>query len=367
MQTDSLQSAAAGPKCVPNNRPERPTRILLLAVILGLCDQTYWLYSELDRYHDGYSYWKTFIDGAGLAPEQYRIGIKLSAWWMVEHLRWGFRHAFALTDVLGSLTAVYVLYALLQRRREVRDASLPLKWFASATFVALTCFYFAWVGSYFRPETLPTAAFVAVMVWLWATWEVGLSRSERLWRVFALIAASVLQAFIRADVPVALNAGMLLACVATRGRCVTDRLWKIATGVLCVGIAAAIQLYLMKVKYPHASYGPIPVLMIRHDLRQPLTFPPFLCFMLPVAWTFLRFWRDRRHQFANQPDVGLVIGSVLYFVVWIVMGKLDEVRIFIPFALALAPLTVGLAIRHISGSAVGRNTLPAQAHNEANT
>lgn len=367
MQTDSLQSAAATPKCVSNNRPERTTRILLLAVILGLCDQTYWLYSELDRYHQGYSYWKSFIDGAGLAPEQYRMGVKLIAWWMVEHLRWQFRYAFALTDVVGCLTAVYVLYALLQRRQDVRDASLPLKWFASAAFVALTCFYFAWVGSYFRPETLPTAAFVAVMVWLWTTWQAGLSRGERVWRVFALIAASLLQAFIRADVPAALNAGMLLACVGSRGRRESDKAWKIGVGVLCVGIAAAVQLYLMKVKYPHASYGPIPVFMIRYDLRQPLTFPPFLCFMLPVGWTFVRFWRDRASRVANQADLGLVIGSVLYLVVWIVMGKLDEVRIFIPFGLALAPLTVGLAVRHISGSAAGSNTLSTPAHNEANT
>jgi hypothetical protein len=32
---------------------------------------------------------------------------------------------------------------------------------------------------------------------------------------------------------------------------------------------------------------------------------------------------------------------------WLVLGKLDEERIFIPFAMALIPLTVELAMRRI--------------------
>jgi hypothetical protein len=355
MQTERVQSAADEPDCVSTSHPEAATRVLLLAVALGLCDQIYWMYSSMDRYQAGY--WNTFIDGAGPAPEQYRIGVKFAAWWMVEHLGWGFRHGFALMDVAGTLTAVYLIYALLQRRPDVRAASPALKWFASAAFVALTCFYFAWVGSFFRPETLPTVGFVAVMVWLWTTWDGTSSGSERLWRVVALIVASLLQAFIRADVPFALNAGMVLGCVVTRRRRARDRGWKIAIGVLCVAIAGAVQLYLMMMKYPHASYGPVPVLMVRYDFRHPLKFVPFVCFMLPVAWTFARFWRDRAYKLLNQADVGLVIASVLYLVLWIVMGKPDEVRIFVPFALALAPLTVDLAMRRISPDGVKSKTL----------
>lgn len=352
MQTERVQSAADAPDYVRPNGPERITRVLLLAITLGLCDQTYWMYSNMDRWQHGYEYWKTFIDGAGLAPEQYRIGVKWAAWLMVEHFGWGFRHGFALMDVFGTLATVYLIYALLQRRPEVRHASAALQWFASAAFVALTCFYLGWVGSYFRPETLPTAGFAAVIVWAWATWDYSTSGSGRWWRPLALLAACLVQAFIRADVPFALSAGMLFACATHQRSDATDRRLKIVVSVLCVGITAAVQLYLTKVRYPHASYGPIPILMIRYDLRQPLTFPPFLCFMLPVAWTFVRFWRDRAYRFASQTDLGLVVGSALYLVLWIVMGKLDEVRIFIPFAMALAPLTIGLAMRRIGTVAI---------------
>ncbi len=353
MQTEGAQSAAAGPRNVSQSGPQRTARILLLAVSLGLCDQTYWLYSSVDRYQRGY--WKTFIDGAGLAPEQYRIGVKLAAWWMVEHLRCGFRHGFALMDVIGTLLAVYLLYALLERRDRVRAAGVELRWFASAAFVALTCFYFAWVGFYFRPETLPTVGLTALMLWLWTAWRWPGWDRRRVWIALGLMAVSFVQAWIRADVPVALNAGMFLACLIAKpqGRAMR-RPGMLATSLVCAGIASATQLYIMHVKYPHTSYGPIPIVMVRHDLHQPLSFPPFVFFMLPVAWMLVQFWRDRARRLADETDLGLVIGSVLYLVLWVILGKVDEVRIFIPFAMALAPLTIDLALRRIARD-VGQN------------
>ncbi len=332
------------------------TRVLLLAVALGLCERTYWLYDSIDHYQPGY--WKSFIDGVGSAPEQYRIGVKLAAWWMVEHLGWGFRHGFALMDVAGTLTAVYLLYDLVRRREKVRAGSGGLRWFASAAFVALTCFYFGWAGSYFRPETLPTVGFVAVMVWLWSSWNAGQSRSNEFGIALGLIAASFLQAWIRADVPAALNAGVLLAFVVCRGKSVArHRGWKIAVGVLCVGIAAGVQLYLMKVKYPHASYGAIPVLMIRHSWKKPLNLPPFIFFMVPVVWTFVQFWRERFESSGAEVDKGVVIASAIYLLLWGAMGKLNEVRIFIPFALALAPLSIELMMRRIPADGADSKTL----------
>jgi len=356
MQTESTGSAAARPDSRSRTGPERMTRILLLAVALGLCEQTYWLYDSIDHFQPGY--WKSFIDGVGSAPEQYRIGVKLAAWWMVEHLGWGFRHGFLLMDVAGSITAVYLLYALLRRRRRVRDASLGLQWFASAAFVALTCFYFAWVDSFFRPETLPTVGIVAVMVWLWSSWKRPQSRGKEFGIALALIAASFLEAWIRADVAAALNAGMLLACVGGKRREIGTRRGRtIVVGAGCVGIAAAVQFYLMKVRYPHATYGSVPVLMIRHSWHKPLNLPPFICFMVPVVWTFVQFWRQRLTSSGDEVDSGLVIASVMYVLLWGVMGKLNEVRIFVPFALALAPLTVDLAMRRISPGPTGSETL----------
>jgi len=346
MQAEDAQSGEVGASAVAIRGPQRSAKILLLAIVLGLCDQTYWQYSFIDRYQKGY--WKTFIDGLGLAPEQYRMGVKMAAWWMVQHFGWGFRHGFALMDLVSSLTAIFLLYHLLQQRRGVLTASFELQWFASAAFITLSCFYLVWVGSYFRPETLPNAGLLASMVWLWSCWD-RVRRSRRVWIAIALTGLAALQGWVRADVACALFAGFFLACLIPRrpGE-LRDRGWKLIVSLLCVGVAGATQLYLMRVRYPHASYGPIPVLMIRHDLHQPLALPPFVCFMVPIAWTYVQFWRNRGRGLEDSADSGLIIASLIYLVLWIVLGKLDEVRIFIPFALAMIPLSVDLSLRHIS-------------------
>jgi hypothetical protein len=166
-----------------------------------------------------------------------------------------------------------------------------------------------------------------------------------------VIAAAALQAWIRADVACLLNAGMLLVCFSRFGHGLSlPKRAAVLTSSAAIAVAGATQLYIMRVKYPHASYGPIPIVMARYDLRQPLTFPPFILFIVPVVWTGVYFWRLRTRE--DGASAGLVVGGALYLILWVVMGKLDEVRIFIPFALALAPLTVELAVRRIRGEMV---------------
>ena len=118
------------------------------------------------------------------------------------------------------------------------------------------------------------------------------------------------------------------------------------TSAVCIAIAAGTQLYIMHVVYPQASYGRIPVFMVTRDLHQPLTYPPFLIFILPVVWTAVEAWRQRAAL--DTGSRGLLLGAAIYFVLWVVMGKLDEVRIFIPFAVVLIPITMELAIRRTS-------------------
>jgi hypothetical protein len=325
-------------------KAQRLTRALLLSVVLGLCNRTYWDYSNVDHYWP--DYYTPYVQGVGLAPEQYRIGVKLTAWWLTRHLGWGLRHGFLLLDVVSSVAAVLLLYSLLQRRLAIERASNALQWFASAAFVMLMCFYLSWVQFYFRPETLPTVGLIAAIVWLWSPRAAFTTRFEQMLAAAGLLIASALQATIRADVVCCLSAGMLLVTFTRLGRELSlPRGLAGLTSGACVVLAAGIQLYIMRIKYPHATYGPIPILMVRYDLRQPLTFPPFLLFMVPVGWTAVQFWR--RRSVTDGLAWGLMLGSAAYFILWVVLGKLDEVRIFIPFAMAMAPLTVELAVRGI--------------------
>lgn len=355
-----LRSVPALPQRNGLLTPQRMTRVLLIAAVLGVCDRSYWLYSNTDHYWP--TYWMPYVQGTALAPEQYRIGVKLAAWWMVRHLHFGFRHGFALMDLVCSIPGILLLYDLLEHKRWYRAASRELQWFASAAFVMLTCFYLAWIESYFRPETLPTTGLVAAMAWLWSRRQTRPQNPGQTPRddapsrparqgliILGLLAASALQATIRADVVCLLSAGMLVVSLFAWGPGISlPRRAAILASAACGLLAAGIQLYIMRVLYPHASYGPIPILMVRYDFRQPLSFPPFLFFIVPVAWTVLRFWRRRPPP--DAANSGLLLASVLYFLLWVVMGKLDEVRIFVPFALALAPLSIELAVRMIQGS-----------------
>lgn len=325
-------------------RPRRTTQMLLLALALGVCDQTYWLYSNIDHYWP--TYWLPYVHGTGLAPEQYRLGVKLAAWWLVQHFHWGFRHGFVLMDIVGLIVAVLLTYNLLECRRAIREAGPGLQWFAAAAVFGLAAYYLAWVEFFLRPETLPSVGLTVVMAWLWSI-RAKPNRSSNIAIACALIIASAVQAWIRADIPCALNAGILLVSLTPSGRGLSlPKRWAIVTSFVCIAIAAGTQLCIMRVLYPHASYGPTPVFMVVHDLHHWLELPPFLVFMLPVAWTGVQAWR--RRATLDGPSRGLLFGAAIYLVLWVLMGKIDEVRIFIPFALALTPLSAELAVRVIN-------------------
>ena len=94
-------------------RPERMTYVLLLLTALGVCDRSYWLYSSIERQQP--ETWLSVLRGTAPAPEQYRIGVKFAAWWMAEHFGWGFRHGFAVMDVISSVACLWLLYGLLEQ------------------------------------------------------------------------------------------------------------------------------------------------------------------------------------------------------------------------------------------------------------
>jgi hypothetical protein len=333
--------------------PQCATRVLLLAAVLGVCDQSYWRYSNVDHYFKGY--WMPYVQGTGAAPEQYRIGVKMAAWWLVKHLSWDFRYGFTLLDVIASTVGILLVYDLLLRRPIIRAADTASQWFASAAFVLLVCYYMAWVGFYFRPETLPSFGLTACMAWLW-TRRPG-KRSSAGLTICGLLICAAAQAWIRADIPCALNAGIFLVSLTRAGEGLSiSRRAALVTSALCVAVAAGTQLYIMRVLYPHASYGNIPLFMVTHDLHQPLTFPPFLIFILPLVWTGVQAWR--RRSVLDTGSRGLLVGAAIYFVLWVLIGKLDEVRIFIPFAIALIPVTMELAVRRISIASSTANVSP---------
>jgi hypothetical protein len=72
---------------------------------------------------------------------------------------------------------------------------------------------------------------------------------------------------------------------------------------------------------------------------------PFLLLMIPYGWTLVQLAQRRRAT--ASANLALAAGSILFTGLWFLLGKIDEVRIFIPFALTLTPLTVQFLMRRL--------------------
>jgi hypothetical protein len=246
---------------------------------------------------------------------------------------------------------------VLQRSIVYRKANVAGQWFGAASFVILVQFYLAWLLWYQRPETLPTTAILALAMLLLAIklhWPEGVGT---IGTVMGLLLLAVAQGFIRADVAFALHVGILLACLTGAGKgFALPRGVQAGTSLVAVLLVLGIQYDLMKRVYPQATYGKTQVLQLMWNLTSPSGYAPFLLFLVPVGWTVVMV--ARRRYLTEAPGMAMLMAAAVFFAMWITAGRIKEVRIFLPFALALAPMTVELAMQRFLG---GEERSEAQA------
>jgi hypothetical protein len=167
-----------------------------------------------------------------------------------------------------------------------------------------------------------------------------------------LLLLAVAQGFIRADVAFALHVGILLVCLTGAGkRFALPRGVQAGTSLVAVLLVLGIQYELMKRVYPQATYGKTQVLQLLWNLTSPSGYAPFFLFLVPVGWTVVMVAR-RRYR-VETPGIAMLMAAAVFFGLWITAGRIKEVRIFLPFALALAPTTVELAMQRFLGDEEG--------------
>ena len=322
--------------------PEKITKTLLACIVFAATFLDYWSYSR--QFYSEPQAFRDVLAGAAAAPNQYRVGAIWVANFLSKHGHLGLRHAMTLLDGLSALLAVFLLYSLLRTSAFYRSAGNHLRWAGSAAFLAMVQFYLAWLIWYQRPETLPSAALVVIALWL-LTPSSDASKTRPAWATISgLLLFSAAQSLVRADVAVTVNLGVLLVCLSGLGKGFSLSRWTMAAaGLAGALLSGGIQYSLMHVVYPHASYGSTPVFQLVLNLTDHLRIFPFLIFMLPWAWT-MNFFARRREALPG-PSAALLAGSTIFLLLWCVVGKIDEVRIFLPFALALVPATVQVAMR----------------------
>jgi hypothetical protein len=335
MRSDTTQLRAPG-----QTGPRRAAQVALIASMLGAGYLDFFYY-RAQGYLDP-AFFNERLSGQGSAPDQYRVGIVWLAHLLVMHLHIALTMAVASIDTVSGLIAALVLFAVLERSPMYRDALIVERWLGAITFVMLVQWFLAWLLWLQKPETLPASLLVAVLLWLWQPQPYA---QPGRWRSLLCIAMTFLLATFRADIACLLNLGIFLFLIAKRRLPLSlPRAKAIATSLTCALIAGALQLYFVRL-YPHASYGRVKMWQLRPNLIHASRWPPFVIFLLPLFWMGSQVLRRRFKR--DAAGLAFLCGAVLFGALWFTIGKIDEVRIFLPFALALAPLTAQMVILHV--------------------
>lgn len=309
-------------------------RYLLALLLVSVCYLNFWSYSRQEQLNP-----ELFSDvarGTASAPQQYRVLVVRTAWFLHHHSRLQMRHAFALLDTLSAFGCCFLLLYLMEQTDVFRRSEPVARSLAHASFLFLCGYYLIWLTWYQRPETLPTALGLSAMLWLSSV--IPKNAAVQLAVATATLAVATVQALIRADVAVAFYSAVAVTSMLPFGaRMPQRRSFLLPTSLAAILLAAGTQWVLMHVVYPRATYGDTAVFQLRYNL-SPQSLLTVFVFAAPVFWTAWSAWNSR--DSAPVPFLTLMLAAGLFLPLWAIVGRIQEVRIFLPFAIALAPLTV---------------------------
>ncbi len=251
-----------------------------------------------------------------VAPEGYRIGLPI-LWYVLIRLlhlhNWS--NLDAAIEVVCCFSTLLLLYNLTVKGLndfKERIASL-------AMFLAFIQFPFAFILFRQRVDTLPTSLFIALAL-------LSVSRLENRWTALLLF-ITFLQSFIRADVPFIFGIALVLINV----RDLRSHFANLARGLGVMLIAGCVQVYLQFVKFPHLPYSTKVVTF--HENLNSTHLIIFTLALAPFIGVFLLLRPSRIDL--REIDRLAVLTSLLYLPIWFTVGVVTEVRIFVPFLLAL--------------------------------
>jgi hypothetical protein len=163
----------------------------------------------------------------------------------------------------------------------------------------------------------------------------------------ATIAAQLLlvaaQGFVRADVAMTFYVGVFLACLTPMGDGMAlPRRVEMIVSICAIFLAVGIQYYLAHIVYPHATYGDTPLFELVLQFKEATRLIAFVIFIPPYVWLIRSLIRNKVRL--QGPSAAIVLASAIYMAMWWMVGRVEEVRIFMPFAIAVVPLTVTTAM-----------------------
>jgi hypothetical protein len=271
------------------------------------------------------------------APEAYRIALPWLNQVIGRALHISNRYViYSGIDFCLSLAATYLFYRLMVAEAVDRMQRVLMV----ALYLAFLQFPLAWVAPAMRPETMPTAFYLAASL-------TALVRSRRSpWWTVLLIALAAAQGFVRADLPFIF--GISLCLLSFAGETLAafgSRMANLLRGLAIVVLTGVAQVYLQFVRFPHLSYLPgNDVIQLWLNLR-PHALVIGLLALLPI-FVPLGFIGLRRMRL-NAVDALSITTAVLYFPLWFTVGVVFEVRIYVPLMMALCMVIAKASAHYI--------------------
>jgi hypothetical protein len=321
-------------------------RFLGWAVLLisgGYTFLDYWNYSR--TFHEGGGEWALLLAGRSFAPAQYRVGVLRTADLLARLTHTHLRHTFAAIDFVSVGISLALLLWLLGRAETFRDRDPIAQWLQASLVLGSCVLYLMWSFWFQKPETQPTLLLLVLSAAA-AQWR------RRVPAAIALIALAAVGATVRADAVIAFHAGFLVACLLPHARSLPlGRATQAIASVLAMAAAIGIEWFIAHRVYPEAPRQ-VAAFQLFGNIKAWLNY-------LVMAMAFFPWWITlglalRRRRTLNGWAVGLLLGSMAHFALYYSFGIAWEVRIFLPFAMALTPLTATLAY-----AAIGNADRPA--------
>jgi hypothetical protein len=318
-------------------------RFLGWAVLLitgGYTFLDYWNYSR--TFYEGGGEWEELLAGTSYAPAQYRIGVVRAADLLARLTHTHLRHMFAAIDFVCLGLSLALLLWLLGRTGIFRGATRIGKWLQAS--LALGCFllYLLWSFWFQKPETHATLLLLVLSA-VAAQWR------RRGPAVLALIALAAVGATVRADALIAFHAGFLAACLVPQSRSLPlGRVMQAVASALSIAAAVSVEYFIMHHVYPNAPRQ-VAAFQLLGNLKGWMNY--FVVALALFPWWITLRLAVRRWRALDGWAVGLLLGSVVHFALFCSFGIAWEVRIFLPFAMTLVPLTVTLAYATIERTA----------------
>jgi hypothetical protein len=233
----------------------------------------------------------------------------------------------AVLDLVTGFFGLYLLYLLTvdlpaQEPDRPKDRALKILILLAIIQIPIT-----WVVPLQRPETMPSTLFLAFSLCCLTK-----RKSHPLWSL-PILAATVVEAFARTDVPLVFGIALALVGLWTLVKPVPDASSSLVRAYILIGalitlISAGIQ---ARLSYLH------PHLSLDIQLKQNLTLHglQILAISLSPYALFFLFLIVRRPAL-NILERVVILAALLYLPIYFTFGVVAEVRIYVPFMLIMS-------------------------------